>query len=275
LSLVSAVFLYQVWIGQRSGVIGVGLAMLAAYYIPRKRLPRLAVCAGLFLIIFALVGFIGKFRGELHTGSNFQEMTKFKESGPSQKAKEIYEGVAYAGLNEDSIQLVGMYYAYLKVIPSRVGYDFGYEYLRYTVIWIPRLLWPERPDYRAWKAEELKNAAGVNHTSGPVATMLGMYYLNFGMVGIIGGCFITGLLLGTLERWRRLYPDNHGVLLAFVFLHRVGWGWVIIHGFLGQLEGFLPWTLTPLIIAFIYLKWKFPQQKIKGRVSHKWQRVKA
>lgn len=234
-------FGYQIFIGQRSGVASVGLLLLSSYYLPNQRFNRLKLIKlfpAVFIIIIA-TGFVSKFRGEIYVGSTFEGIRDFIQNPFSVQVSELFVSTPTGGGADWYGAEITMYMNYLRVIPKYVDYDYGEFYLGYLTIWIPRILWPNKPFLGEKKKIELENVIGTSHVSGPAVTMLGMYHLHFGIPGIIIGMFLSGILLGAIEYWRKYNPDNYGVTLIFLVSFTLGLS-VVSNGFLAGLHFWVP-----------------------------------
>ena len=92
-----------------------------------------------------------------------------------------------------------MYFNFARIFPSRVSYDYGVFYLQDLVQWVPKLLWPARPDFRAAKREEVLSEIGTCHVCGPTPTMLGMYWMHGGFAPVFIMSAFTGLFFGFFD----------------------------------------------------------------------------
>jgi hypothetical protein len=247
-------WLFQVISGQRSGVIIVGILLLACYYLPKKRKIPVGSALFVFLIVFYLVGLICLFRGEMYVASSFGGLKTHLNKPLENQVADLTRGYVGAGgdKNAPSREFL-MYINFLDVVPDKVEYAYGRLYSDYLVSWIPKILWPNRIGFFQEYKRQLSNAEAFS-TRGAVKTILGQYYLDFGIFGIIIGCYITGLLLGILFQWKVLHSNNPGVLIVFLSFFQIGGTWVICHGILGNLDRVLPFTCIPVASALLLMR---------------------
>ena len=132
-----------------------------------------------------------------------------------------------------SVATNSVYYdAYLLAVrdwPSRHRYRGGTDIFNGAVGVIPRAIWAGKPEIvapGAWfrQVYESKNVNGW-----PMGGA-GVWYLNFGRVGLVIGGLITGLVVGAAAR---SLPDTRTNPLAFVMAVAIGF-WVIGDGVDGQ-----------------------------------------
>ncbi|MFQ3576617.1 MAG: hypothetical protein SNJ77_09295 [Cytophagales bacterium] len=101
------------------------------------------------------------------------------------------------------------------------GFFDGETMTYYTFAFIPRFLWPEKPKIMqgAWFAHKIGMAiindyGGYNNSIN--MTVYGEFYLNFGFVGVVVGCFIFGALIALFWKTSPIF-ENHNNYLANVF----------------------------------------------------------
>jgi hypothetical protein len=103
---------------------------------------------------------------------------------------------------------------------GKVDYAYGSTLTVAALGLVPRVLWPDKPQVGGG-GTVVRDYAGVD---APEGTSVGAgqvleFYINFGTIGVIGGFFIYGLLIGwmdlkIIERLRR--GDQKGYLLWFI-----------------------------------------------------------
>jgi hypothetical protein len=247
-------WLFQVISGQRSGVIIVGILLLACYYLPKKRKIPVGSALFVFLIVFYVTGLICLFRGEIFWGSSFQGVKTYFNNPFEKQFKDLSRGYVGAGGDKNApTREFLMYLNFVNILPDKVEYAYGRLYADYLFNWIPIKIWPNRISlFQEYKAQ-LSHGIPFS-TRGAVFTILGEYYLNLGIPGIILGCYVTGLLLGILFQWKFLHPNNPGVLIVFLSFFQIGGMWVICHGILGNLDRVLPFTCIPVASALLLMR---------------------
>jgi len=253
--------LYQVIMGQRSGVFSVGVLLLACAFVPRKSRPPIWMAPTGVMLLLLTVGFLTIFRSEFYAGSHFRGVHQFGRRPVSERLRELtlatYMGAV--GRIKWGSELT-MYVNYLRIFPDKVSFDYGMEYSQLLVAWVPRLLWPERPDWREPKRAAIFREIGTSHLGGPTCTMLGMYYTHFGMLSLFLGAFLTGSLYGGIARMRDLWPDSMGVDLVFLSFFNC-YALSLGNGPVASFRTWGIWTLMPLVLASIYLRFVTPSRK--------------
>jgi hypothetical protein len=91
----------------------------------------------------------------------------------------------------------------------RSGFQMGNTMKTLYYAFIPRIVWPVKPlvSRGAWFTTYLRMAPReAEATTSTGMTTVGEWYWNFGVAGVIGGMFLTGLLLSGLWRIAGSYP---------------------------------------------------------------------
>jgi hypothetical protein len=104
----------------------------------------------------------------------------------------------------------------------RSGFQLGGTMGSLYYAFIPRIVWPGKPlvSRGAWFTAYLRMAPREEEaTTSTGMTIVGEWYWNFGIVGVIGGIFLTGLLLSGLWRMAGAFPIHQPVnMLLYVAL---------------------------------------------------------
>ena len=136
--------------------------------------------------------------------------------------------------------------------PRVVGFNYGDHYLNYFVRWIPRIFWPNRPNFGIEYHRKLERAMGLN-LSGPTLTILGYYQANFGYIGIIIGMFLSGICFSVIYRWFRKHSDKKGALILYSHFLVYGIISVFSYGILTGWSYYIPFYLLPAGLSYWYL----------------------
>lgn len=84
------------------------------------------------------------------------------------------------------------YYGIMKHIPKDLSYTYGQQIFLYTLImFIPRALWTSKPEPVTRSVITTSISAYAN-MAGTAYPYIGEYYHEFGVAGVIVGCFIFG-----------------------------------------------------------------------------------
>jgi len=143
---------------------------------------------------------------------------------------------------------VRLYVDFLWLFPTTVNYDYGVFYAQFLVGWIPKALWPDRPDFRLEKKQEVLAELGTCHICSPSPTILGMYWMNGGLVGVCVLCLFTGAFFGLFDAYGRAGGFRSPVATA-VYLSIIGMAakTPITVGPLGDFPFWGPFTVLPLL----------------------------
>lgn len=252
-SLAVCFLVFQFISGQRSGVFLMALNLLAWHYLPRITTIKIPIVKTIVVTLLALslVGFVASYRNEFYVGSDFKQSGKFFEKTFAEKAQQIYDGLIQAGGKTVINAEFDGFLQTLEAVPDIIDYDFGRYYTKYLYHWIPRSMWPEKPTIKEPMRDFIAVVPAFHHET---ITMLGMYHLNFGFAGIFFGSFLTGVVLGGLEYWRKHDLGNLGILLIYLVFFQIGRTFLMVGGMFEDLETYVPFFLLPCLGAFYYLK---------------------
>lgn len=255
LTLIGLAVAYNIAIGQRSGLLIFGLTLAAAWFYGNRGRALLALRLALILLpLYLIIGLVGLLRSEFHLDSSFQTTGALLQQDNSTILEALGTNLFYTGSDpHDPHQEPLLYLSVLNAIPRLVDYDYGKPYLNYLVHWIPRLWWPEKPNFRLEGAKRLENAMQTE-LQGPVLTVLGYFYANLGVAGIIIGMFLTGLGLTTIYLWFRVQPGSLGALFIYLHFFHYGIGAAFCYGIFTGWDTILPFFLAPALGAFVYLR---------------------
>jgi len=114
--------------------------------------------------------------------------------------RDLVESTADAASRTDLIHTFAHIHA---LTPSVVPYQYGETYNYLMIAWIPRVIWPQKPQANAANnffavAYDVSTEEGVK-TSSFGATLMGEGYINFGIAGVVGIMCFLGLVTSLLE----------------------------------------------------------------------------
>jgi hypothetical protein len=162
----------------------------------------------------------------------------------------LSEGFESTGARLDTL---GVTSVIVRDTPSRVEFQNGRTLALFFVAFVPRALWPDKPNISIGQWITDVYGSGPEITSSTAPNTIGDYYLNFGIVGVIGGMFFLGMLLRiTHECLLRGRPTAAGMLGAVVVLFHIAVrfeGNVAIQ-YAGMVVAVVPVLLTHLVIRF-------------------------
>lgn len=255
-----ALLWWFLYLGSRSRLIMAGILILAAYYLPRQRLPRwwfLAVC---FIGMVCLTN-LQNFR---------QNFTNLSFNLDQIDRKELWGTVLPAPLGGDR-ELKRQQFTpgaefncamcVVKLVPDSVAYNYGYGFLELFTRPIPRAVWPRKIYPHIESVQGVLREAGLSQATvstvndrellmGPAFAFVGHWYYVAGFAGLLIGGLVTGALFrfirGILDNGR----GNESVQLLYPLLLGIGFGeaastpWYWFYG--------LPFVLLPFLAAFYF-----------------------
>jgi oligosaccharide repeat unit polymerase len=130
--------------------------------------------------------------------------------------------------------------AVTEIFPDKEGYSLGRVYITHT---LNTLL----PGHQIGLGQWLKETQGLQFKGGGLPpSLVGDFYLNFGIPGVIAGFFLVGLVLSASYSWMRKYPSVLRVLIYAVLIRNLGQS--VSGGFSGTVGIQLLWSVF-LILA--------------------------
>ena len=202
-------------------VLIMALSPFVYYYTKKKKHPRAVWLVGLgsiALIVFAWMQFN---RYNIVTGKN---LLWFNESyNPSLE-------VLLAPFDSD-FTTYKTFYGMVNNIPSIYPYMHGSTFLYVFTLWIPRFLWPSKPDNPVRDMIEYSLGSRAR-TAGRAVANFGEYYANFGAVGVIVLMFLFGYISAKLKNMYEMPTENR--LIMYSILYPLMFQWVARGNFSGN-----------------------------------------
>jgi hypothetical protein len=166
-----------------------------------------------------------------------------------QRADEyLSEGLESTGQRIDTL---GVTSVIVRDTPSRVAFQNGRTLGLFFVAFVPRALWPDKPNISIGQWITDVYGSGPEIISSTAPNTVGDYYLNFGLIGVIGGLFFLGMLLRiTHECLLHERPTAAGMLGAVVVLFHIAVrfeGNVAIQ-YAGMVIALIPVVVTHLVV---------------------------
>jgi hypothetical protein len=154
--------------------------------------------------------------------------------------RNLSESASYAAERTDLIHSFAHIYS---LTPSVLPYQYGATYSYLAITWIPRVIWPEKPQANAANnyyavAYEISTEEGIKHSSFGVS-LIAEGYMNFGVAGVFLIMIVLGAVLATLEHIFAGPSSGSGGQAIFVamfvfFLNGIGTSAEIMFGGLIQ-----------------------------------------
>jgi oligosaccharide repeat unit polymerase len=107
------------------------------------------------------------------------------------------------GFITESMDYVQCYDILLLLTNRSYPLGYGATYLKFIYQFIPRVIWPNKPIDVTTMMSELFRPGQVAKGDSYGPTLFGEMYYNFGISGIVIGCFVVGIVLGWMYRLGR------------------------------------------------------------------------
>jgi hypothetical protein len=140
----------------------------------------------------------------------------------------------------------------IRETPDRVPFQGGWTLAMIPVAYVPRILWPGKPETTIGKWITDTYGAGAHITSSTGPTWIGEFYLNFGVPGVIIGMFVMGLLLRLLHEGVLRSATVPAIVAGVIVL--LNTAFEIQGGLIGTVNG-VTFTLAPLFAAHLALRY--------------------
>jgi hypothetical protein len=114
--------------------------------------------------------------------------------------RNLSESASYAAERTDLIHSFAHIYS---LTPSVLPYQYGDTYSYLAIAWVPRVIWPEKPQANAANnyyavAYEISTEEGIKHSSFGVS-LIAEGYMNFGVAGVVLIMIVLGGVLAALQ----------------------------------------------------------------------------
>jgi hypothetical protein len=142
--------------------------------------------------------------------------------------------------------------AIIKDTPDRVPFQGGWTLALIPIAYVPRLLWPEKPETTIglWITTTYGSGSQIKSHTGP--SWIGEFYLNFGVAGVVGGMFVMGLLLRLLQEAVLRSATIPAIVAGVVALEVVALS--IQGGVIGSVNG-VTFRLAPIFLTHLALRY--------------------
>lgn len=252
-SMLALQLLFFLYLGSRSRTISIVLIALMAWSLPRRKNPSILLMSTLFVGLFLVTSFQAEYRGHFKNFSfNLDEISW--DEVPSKILPKFITG--YQSLKSVSLgSEFGLTSAVVQLVPDRIPYAYGYEFLQIITNVIPRSLFPEKPYPRGESWSEIHMVAGtsswwVEHVhkpfiAGPSPGYIASWYYNGGVVGLILGGMATGVFLRLIRGIYDRSKNNESFLIIYLVMVPIGFGEATGHPFSWVYS--LPIIFVPLI----------------------------
>jgi len=172
-------------------------------YLKRNTKPKLINLIVIIVIMFFIVGGIGAIRDSIRS-NNIQS---------AQKNFNLENIILQFDSNLDIYQ---PFYSMILNIPKYHNYLYGYTYYLALISFIPRGLWPNRPTGIPGMRLAIFAGDPLPFENGVAYPIIGDFYINFGLLGIIIFMFISGLFLKVLWKYFEMYKNSNWAKIIFL-----------------------------------------------------------
>jgi hypothetical protein len=206
--------------GSRNMIMYMGLTVALFWHYAVRPIP-LKKLAAFGLLSFLALNIVGYLRA-----SNYQSVSDFwTESSSAYKETSNVKGRMLYTLT------VGEFVVPFETLPQMirsVGNDirpeFGFTYIKDALLWIPSVLFPDRPPSLTHWYMETFYGEGHWLNVGRSFFFLSEGYLNFGFVGLLATMFAWGLFFGVVHRYMVANKGEPGAMmlcaLTIAFMYR-------------------------------------------------------
>jgi len=204
-----------IFMGGRSQVIGLWIMLLLMYLllshnsISLRRISNLRIISTGTLVIVASVILLIVVRG-------FRTSYDASDTG---LGLTIFQNVvdALAVLTTSILKefdQLEVFATIVAITPEKLPFWYGQSYLDIFSLPIPRSLWADKPVPARLILGQLMRGIDV----GIPPTVIGEFYFNFGIFGIIFGMCLFGIFCKSIDKWAYMYRTNPTVIIVFVFI---------------------------------------------------------
>lgn len=207
--------------GKRSSFIYPAILILLCWMMRNRKVPylRLAIAA---TAAFFLIGLLGLVRSSNWSDMNNLNLDAFQETSIAEMGSRSLDEFARRSGSQSS------YFAILAKVPQEEDMLYGRTYLEWTLRFVPRQLWPEKPRGVDVQANQTFFGADWGLPAGPV----GEAYWNFHLPGVL----VVFFLLGVFKRWLAdlllRYPKAPAIMVLYM---------ITLFYFDGSQNGFKVW----------------------------------
>ena len=264
--LLLLLLVFFLYLGTRSRTIATVVVALMAWSLPRRRSPSIVILLPLFCALYLVTAFQAEYRGY------FKDLSfNLDQIDWSDVPNQILPSAIVGGESEKTGSAgseFGMTAAVVQLVPDRVPYNYGYEFVQILTNVVPRSVWEEKPYPRGEVWSDIHLIAGtstywVEHVKRPfLAGPSPGYVASWLYIGGLLGLVIGGLLTGTFLRMLRGVYDrsraNEGFLVLYMTLAPIGFGEATGHPFSWIYA--LPLILPPIVVLLSIVK-------VRGRTA--------
>lgn len=236
------------------------LAMIAMSYIVTTRRVALSWIAGGIVAISLIYPVAQFYREYVQRGNPLSFAQVLRD--PSRALNSLSAFVTqvdasdylFSGIRATSSRLsaLGILSVVMRETPERVPYQHGRTISLAFIAWIPRIVWPGKPETSIgrWVTEHYSATPGSTSSTGP--SWIGELYFNFGWAGIVLGMLFLGVYFRVLQE---LFFSPGIPIPAVVAGVAVLWATLPkVQGALTSPLNGVPFLMIPILLAHIVMR---------------------
>lgn len=181
------------------------LSPITYFYAKRKKAPKTLYIGLIGLMALIVFAWMQLNRYNIAMG---REVVGFGENG-------LTLGVLMSPFDSD-LTTYTTFYGMVQNYPTVYPYMKGQTFLYLFVLFVPRILWPGKPDnpVRDMIEHSLGSLARMN---GRAVSNIGEYYANFGIIGIIVLMFLFGFIVSHLKKLYEQPTEDSLIMYSVLF----------------------------------------------------------
>lgn len=218
------------------------VAPVTFYYINKKRQPRLLLVIIIGVLGLTMFAWMQANRVNIATGGamkgwGIQDLTLENLIAPLESDLSTYR----------------TFYSMVLRFPTEYFYMLGRTFLYAFIMFVPRALWPGKPDNPVRDMIE-KSLNYRARKSGTAVANIGEFYANFGLIGILVFMYLIGWIASSLKHLVReqLSEDDEIIKIGYAILFPLFFQWIARGNFSGNIY-MTVFALLP-ILTFLLLQ---------------------
>jgi hypothetical protein len=229
-TLALLLWMWFLYLGTRSRLIGWTLGTGAVYYLTRRQNPPLWLAGLVFAALIPITNFQARYRHQFTNLSFHLDQLDWEEVD-REVIPHFGSGARERKRAEEGFEF-NCAMAVVELAGDRIPFNFGYGHLEVFTRPIPRRLWPyQNKPYPHLEAVQdvfrvgglsLHYESGVGLLSGPALGFTGHWYLVGGPLALLVAGYLTGAMFRMIRQVYERTPFSHGDLLLYMNLFPIG-----------------------------------------------------
>lgn len=223
--------------GNRTSLLLLVVPLVSLWYLQRRRRPGLVIVVIALWLLVSVGGYITQTRFASERGLQSTTTLSASLMDPVGSAQEFVIGPD--GEEFDTFSVL------LQNVPSTIPFAHGATLADLVTRAIPRTFWPDKPLERsdALTVALFPQLYAANR-SGPLPSMIGILYMDTGIVTVLLGMFALGLFLSIVWSYFKRYESHAGTQMLYaMFLPVII---LVMRDSPGEVLGSVALTVVPL-----------------------------